>query len=31
MYEDGKMRPAGAILRMGGGRMKENNKGGKFN
>jgi hypothetical protein len=30
MYENGKMRPAETILRMGRWRMKENDRGGKF-
>jgi hypothetical protein len=31
MYENGKMRPVKTILRMGGGRIKENDGDGEFN
>jgi hypothetical protein len=31
MYENGKMRPVETILRIGGGGIKENDRGGKFN
>jgi hypothetical protein len=31
MYENGKMRPAEIILRMGGGGLMENNGGSEFN
>jgi hypothetical protein len=31
MYENGKMRPVETILRMGGGKIKENDRGGEFN
>jgi hypothetical protein len=30
-YENGKMRPIETIVKMGGGEIKENNGGGKFN
>jgi hypothetical protein len=30
MYENGKMRPVRTILRMGGGRIRENDGGGEF-
>jgi hypothetical protein len=31
MYENGKMRPAETILRMGGGKIEENDGGGECN
>jgi hypothetical protein len=31
MYENGKMRPAETIIRMGGGGLKENDGGGELN
>jgi hypothetical protein len=31
MYENGKMRPVDTIVRMGEGRIKENDGGGEFN
>jgi hypothetical protein len=31
MHENGKMRPVETILRLGRGRIKENDGGGKFN
>jgi hypothetical protein len=31
MYEKGKMRPVETILKMEGGRIKENDAGGEFN
>jgi hypothetical protein len=31
IYEDGKMRLAEVVLRIGGGRIKENDGGGEFN
>jgi hypothetical protein len=31
LYENGKIRPVETILRMEGGRKKENDGGGKFN
>jgi hypothetical protein len=31
MYENGKMRPVETIPGMGGGRIKENGRGGEFN
>jgi hypothetical protein len=31
MYENGKVRPVESITGMGGGRIKENDRGGEFN